>query len=41
MCKLLAETDFLEAHTTYYENKELTYLFNAAVFDYKTMKCLL
>ena len=38
MCKLLAEADFLETDTTYNENTELTYLFNATVFDYKTMK---
>ena len=38
MCKLLAEADFLETDTTCNENTELTYLFNATVFDYKTMK---
>ena len=38
MSKLLAEADFLETDTTYNENTELTYLFNATVFDYKTMK---
>ena len=38
MCKLLAEADFLETDTTYNENTELSYLFNATVFDYKTMK---
>ena len=38
MCKLLAEADFLETDTTYNENTELTYLFNATVFNYKTMK---
>ena len=38
MCKLLAEADFLETNTTYNENTELTYLFNATVFDYTTIK---
>ena len=38
MCKLLAEADFLETDTTYNENTELTYLFNATVFDYTTIK---
>ena len=38
MCKLLAEADFLETDMTYNENTELSYLFNATVFDYKTMK---
>jgi len=38
MSKLLAEADFIETDTTYNENVELTYLFNATVFDYNTMK---
>ena len=38
MCKLLAETDFLETDMTYNENTVLTYLFNATVFDYTTIK---
>lgn len=38
MTKLLSEAEFLETDTTYNENCELIYLFNAAVFDYTTMK---
>ena len=38
MAKLLSEADFLETDTTYNENTELIYLFNATVFDFKTMK---
>ena len=38
MCKLLAEADFLETDMTYNENTELTYFFNATVFDYTTIK---
>ena len=38
MDKLLAEADFLETNTMYNENTELTYLFNATVFDYATIK---
>ena len=38
MCKFLGEVDFLETDTTYNENAELTYLFNATVFDCKSMK---
>ena len=39
MYKLLAEADFLETDTMYNnENTELTYLFNATVFDYTTIK---
>ena len=38
MCEPIAEADFLETDTTYNENTELIYLFNATVFDYKTMK---
>ena len=34
----MAEADFLETDTTYNENTELTYLFNATVFDYTTIK---
>ena len=37
MSKLLAEADFIETDTTYNENAELQYLFNATVFDYITM----
>lgn len=36
MTKLLSEV--LEADTTYNENADLIYLFNATVFDYTTMK---
>ena len=38
MSKLLSEADFLETDTTYNENSELSYLFNATVFDCNTMK---
>ena len=38
MSKLLSETEFLETDTTYNENSELMYLFNATVFNYDTMK---
>ena len=38
MSKLLSEAEFLETDTMYNENSELIYLFNAAVFDYNTMK---
>ena len=38
MCKLLSEAEFLETDTTYNENTELVYLFNATVFDLATMK---
>jgi len=38
MSKLLVEADFVETDTTYNENVELTYLFNATVFDCNTMK---
>ena len=38
MCKLLSEAKFVETDTTYGENTELTYLFNATVFDLVTMK---
>jgi len=38
MCKLLSEAEFVETDTTYGENTELTYLFNATVFDVATMK---
>ena len=38
MSKLLSEAEFLETDTTYNENSELIYLFNATVFDYNTMK---
>jgi len=38
MKQLLAGADFVETDTTYNENTGLTYLFNAMVFDYKTMK---
>ena len=38
MSKLLSEAEFLETDTTYNENSELLYLFNATVFDYSTMK---
>jgi len=38
MSQLLAGADFVETDTTYNENAELTFLFNATVFDYKTMK---
>ena len=38
MSQLLAGADFVETDTTYNENSELAYLFNATVFGYKTMK---
>ena len=38
MCKLLSEAEFLETDTTYNENTEPVYLFNATVFDLATMK---
>ena len=38
MSKLLSDADFVETDTTYNENTELIYLFNATVFDYNTMK---
>ena len=38
MSTLLAEADFMETDTTYNENSELPYLFNATVFDYTTMR---
>lgn len=38
MSKLLSEAEFVETDTTYNENSELTYLFNATVFDLNTMK---
>ena len=38
MSNLLSEAEFLETDTTYNENSELIYLFNATVFDYNTMK---
>ena len=38
MSQLLAVADFAETDTTYNENSELAYLFNATIFDYKTMK---
>ena len=38
MCKLLSEAEFLETDTTYNENTELIYLFNATIFDLATMK---
>ena len=39
MSKLLSETEFFETDTTYNENSELMYLFNAtSVFNYDTMK---
>ena len=38
MSKLLSEAEFLETDTTYNENSELMYLFNATVFNYDTMK---
>ena len=34
MSKLLSDADFVETDTTYNENMELIYLFNATVFDY-------
>ena len=36
--KLLLDADFVETDSTYNENMELIYLFNATVFDYNTMK---
>ena len=36
--KLLSDADFVEKDTTYNENTELIYLFNATIFDYNTMK---
>ena len=38
MSKLLLDADFVETDTTYNENSELIYLFNATVFDFNTMK---
>ena len=38
MSKLLSDSDFVETDTTYNENTELIYLFNATVFDFNTMK---
>lgn len=38
MSDLLSQAEFLETDTTYNENSELLYLFNATVFDYNTMK---
>lgn len=38
MSKLLLVADFIETDTTYNENSELIYLFNATVFDFNTTK---
>ena len=38
MSKLLSEAEFLETDTTYNENSQLMYLFNATVFNDDTMK---
>ena len=38
MSKLLSEAEFVETDTTYNENSELMYLFNATVFDLNTNK---
>ena len=38
MSKLLSEAEFFETDSTYNENSELMYLFNATVFNYDTMK---
>ena len=38
MSQLLTGADFVETDTMYNENSELAYLFNATIFDYKTMK---
>lgn len=41
MSQLLSEADFLEANITYKVSVEFEYLFNAVIFNYKTLRCML